>query len=702
MKNIIVYLLLLSIILGGILPKEVYAENFDKEMEKAILKVKTLFNISDDYDGFNSGVDSYDKKISFYFNWTDSSEKLANISVSTDSEGNIISYNKYDSRPEEPNSKLPKYSREEALTIALDFIKKVDSKLSTEIKLEDENNSINIWEREYNFRFTRITNNISFKDNSVNISVNKFNGEINNYYTNWDRDLIFPKPDNIISLEKAKLAYKNEIGLKLVYKTSYRYPRPMDSAEKDNKYYLTYSPLDGGRKGIDAFTGKVMNIAYHGPIFGRGEDEKEMVNDSAAAIITPEERSEIEKLSGIKDAVEIEKKAREFLKLDNEYKLESKNLYSDWNNLGEYQWSLYFTKGADDKKLPVNVTMDAKTAEIVNFNIYDNYNPNDKVQINKAQALQIAKDYLSKTVPNISNQLEYIEDEEGKDEQQSYYFRFIRKANDIYVESDGIYVGVNAVNKEINSYNLVWYKGELPPKGDIISLDKAYEILFNKIGFELAYVTIYNYEKTSGDNREIKLSYLVNTNKSVIIDAKSGDILDNSGKPIKDSKKYLYTDIDTSYAKDKIKTLSQYGVGFTTERFLPKEKIKQKDFLFLLWKSMNSYRTETESDMDIIYKDLIRSNILKSNEENREIILTKEEAVKFVIRAMQYEKIAEIKNIYADIFKDGEEIDSNLKGHMSLAYGLKIITGDGSGLIKPKYELKREDAVSIIYSYIFN
>lgn len=686
------------------MPKGVFAQDYDKEMEKAILKVKTLFNISDNYDGFNSGVNSYDKKTSFYFNWTDSSEKLANISVSTDLDGNIISYNKYDSRPQDSNSKLPNYNREEALKFALEFIGKIDPKLYSEVILDEETSPINIWDREYNFRFNRLVNNITYRDNNVSVSVDKFNGQINNYYTNWDKDLIFPKPDNIISLENAQQAYKEEIGLKLVYKTSYRYPRPMDSAEKDNKYYLTFSPLDGGRKGIDAITGKVLNLSYYGPVFGGGRmEDKEMATGNVTApIITPEERLEIEKLSGIKNISEIEKQAREILKLDIDYKLEDNNLNSDWNNPGEYQWSLYFFKEVDNQKEGANITLDAKTAELISFNIYENINPNDKAKINKAQALQIAIDYLNTKNPDKSKQLEYIEDVEIKEDQQSYYFRFIRKTDDIYVESDGIYIGVNAVNKEISSYSLIWYKGKLPPKGDIISVDKAYEILFNKIGYKLSYVTIYDYKKTSSDNREIKLGYVVNTDKSVIIDAKSGDILDNSGKPIKDNANYLYTDIDDSYAKDKIKTLSQYGIGFTAEKFLPKEKIKQKDFLYLLWKSMNSYRIETESDMDTIYKDLIGANIIKLNEENRERILTKEEAVKFVIRAMQYEKIAEIKTIYADIFKDGWDIDTNLKGHMSLAYGLKIIAGDGSGLIKPKYELKREDAANIIYNYMFN
>ena len=39
---------------------------------------------------------------------------------------------------------------------------------------------------------------------------------------------------------------------------------------------------------------------------------------------------------------------------------------------------------------------------------------------------------------------------------------------------------------------------------------------------------------------------------------------------------------------------------------------------------------------------------------------------------------------------------------MNLAYGLRIILGDGTDYIRPKYELNREDAASMVYNYLFN
>lgn len=96
------------------------------------------------------------------------------------------------------------------------------------------------------------------------------------------------------------------------------------------------------------------------------------------------------------------------------------------------------------------------------------------------------------------------------------------------------------------------------------------------------------------------------------------------------------------------------------------------------------------------------SGYIKEEEKNPEKPITKEEAVKYIIRVMRLDKVAELEDIYKDIFLDSNDISKGLKGYINLAYGLKIIIGDGSGYIRPKYELKREDAANIIFNYIFN
>lgn len=697
MKKYLILLLALSIILGSF--SYAFGEaNLDAKLEEVITKVKKTFNISNDYDNFTSRINSYDNKTFFYMSWSDSTGKLKNISVNADIDGNIIYFSQYDSVYKEPESKLAKFSKDEAVKIALDFIKKVSPDLVDNIKLVEYENTSYVWDTGYYLNFNRMENNIPFAENNISINVNKYTGEVSDYSVNWDRDLVFPSSQRIISLEEGKKAFKDKIGLKLIYKNSYT-PIRILGTDKETNYFLAYSTLDGNIKAIDALTGKKIDLNYYGPYYGRGDATMEKSMDSA--VITPEERVEIDKLTGIKSIEEIEKLARNILEIDETYKLQNKNLYSYWKNPGQYLWNLYFIKNVDENNtLSSDISLDAKTGEVLSFNRYKPIDQNAKPVINKEEALKLAQEYINKIQNDKKGKIELLNYDYLKDDAVAYYFTFIRKTDDIYVESDRISVGVDAVNKLVTSFGLDWFKGEFPPKGEIIPADKAYEVLWDKIGYELIYTRIYDFTKPEGENFEIKLVYAIKPNKPLIISPSTGELLDYSGKPYKEQKVTEYTDIESSYAKEKIKTLAEYGISFDSNEFKPKEKITQKDFLYLLWKSIYPYRTYDTVD-EVMYKDLTSMNIVRENEKNPERIVTKEEAVKFIIRAMRYDKIAEIENIFKDLWKDQKDISKGLEGHMAIAYGLKILAGDGSNNIRPKYELKREDAGSLIYNYMF-
>lgn len=687
------------IIISTLISSFAHGENaYDKKLEESIIKVKNLFNISDGYDKFTSHVNSYNGNTNFYLNWSDSKGKLNSINVNISLEGYIISYDSYPSVYKEPSTKLPVYTKEEAQRLAMDFIAKVDPTILDFIKLTPQEYPISSTDEYYYFNFTRHVNDIPFYQNSVSININKYSGEISYYYSNWDRKLEFPSPEKIITIDKGQEAFKKEIGLKPMYKSS-SYYRPFDMKDELN-HYLAYSIL-GANRGIDAFTGEKVNLDYYGPYFGMTESAKAMDTGMEGGL-TPEEQASVDKLSGLLDESVAEKKARELLNIDDSYKVNSKNLYNNYKNPDEYNWNIYFFKEVSkDKSLYMDIGLDARTGELLNFYKSIDYNPDAKPKISKDKALDIAKEYIKKIQPKKLTEIELMEDIYQEDSLVTYNFSFIRKSDEIYVENDRIYIAVDGISGEVYSYNLDWFKGDLPSKEKLIEAEKAYEVLWNKIGFELMYIKIYDYTKPENENFEIKLVYGLNQNKPVIISGTTGELLDYSGKPYKEIKPINYIDIDTSYAKDKIKTLGEYGIGFEGEEFKPKDKIKQKDLIYLLWKSMNQYRYDS-MDEEKIYNEFITQGYMKEEEKAPDNIVTKEEATKYIVRMMKMEKVAEVDGIFKEIFLDEKDISKGLKGYMTIAYGLNIIQGDGTGKIKPKYELKREDAATMIYNYLFN
>lgn len=668
-------------------------EDYDKQLEEAIVKVKKLFNIGSEYDKFDHRVSSRDGTTVFYLNWSDSKEKLGSIDVSITLDGTVISFGKWKPIYREQGPKLPKISKEEGLKIAKDFIKKASPKFADNIKQIDVSEPLNINSSGYNYHFVRIKNGIPYYNNNIDIHVDNSTGEVRNYYANWDMDLKFSDAKDIISLEKAEELYKEKIGLDLMYKTSY--------SDRSPKLFLTYSPKYANL-GINAKDGELTPLNDYYPIYEKAADMGGR-GDAPADELSPDEKDAIEDIAGLISQKDAEKIGRDILELDSEYKLNYISLYKNWRSDDSYNWQLEFIKNLDSNNYYANISIDAKTKELISFYKFGPDASDKKVQYDEEKTLEIAKEYIKKTAPDKYELVELRKSHEGfrpLEEQRRYSFGFIRKLDNAYVEQDGITITVDAIDGKVIEYRTTWTNKEFPSQDEVISIDKAYEILFDDIGIELKYVNPDRYEGIIKNKKDAILVYGLKTDKPSIIDANTGTILNYLGEPYKTPRVINYKDIDDSYAKDKINILAQYGIALPGDKFKPKEKINQKDFLYLLAKAENPY-FEIDDTKDNLYAYLINMGIIKENEKAPERIVTKEEGIKYIIRALKYDRVADLTKIYKDIFKDTEDITPELKGYISIAYGLNIVEGY-NGNLNPKAELSREDGANLIYNYLFN
>lgn len=685
--------LLALVMLITIIPFNSFADNEDKGLKEAIVRAKELFNIGNEYDNFSPEVSTRDGKNVYYLNWSDSNEKLGDISIIILEDGTVLNYSKWLPRYEESKPKLPKISREEGLKIARDFIKKVSPKFGDSISYVEVEEPLNIHTNVYRYRFVRTENGAPYYNNTIDINIDNSTGEIEDYYTNWDLSLKFPAKEDILSLEKAEELYREKIGLELIYRRVYTDRKP-DS-------FLVYGPLYMNHN-IDANSGEIVYAQdYH--FMEESADMGGMGSAIKEAELSPEEQDAIDEISGFISKEEAEKLARGILDLDSEYELRSGNLYPNWASPKEYRWQLTFEKRAEDFHYFASIGINAKTKELISFYKDMPTDPNGKAKYNKEESLKIAEDYIKKMTIDKFDKLELEENPAGTrtvKEPKSYTFRFRRKLDKAYVDGDYISLIVDATNGRIREYNMKWTGGDFPSKDNVIPVDKAYKVLFEDIGMELKYVYFDRYEGAVKEDKEATLVYGLKTDKPANIDANTGNILNNRGEPYKAPGIVKYKDIDSSYAKDKIEILAQYGIALAGEDFKPKEKITQRDFLYLLAKAKYPYGDIDKSDKEL-YRLLLNEGIIKEGEEAAEKIIIKEEAVKYLIRALKYDKLADIVEIYQDIFRDTEDIDPKLKGYVAIAYGLKIVEGS-NGKFNPKAELKREDGANMIYNYLFS
>jgi hypothetical protein len=644
--------------------------------------------------------------------------------VRIDEDGTLLLYDRY--KPEYyqgEQKRFPKVSEEEAKIIAEEFIKKVNPSVMACIRYSEDNQP-SLAHYVYYFTYARLVNDIPYYNNTVNVSINRDTGDVIYYYYNWTDELEFPDTSNVISIEEAEKAYGEKMGLKLIYQSS--------RVKDELKIFPIYVPkYDNYAFGIDAVTGEKIEIGrYYQPYYNRGVSKDEMALKQAAGgmgggevRLSPEEEKEVQEISNLISLEEAEKIARDSseIGLDNEnLSLENYNLSRDWANKDEIIWSLNFRNkpSTDSKEVYryASVSINAKTGEIKSFYTSTPYNEGDKAKDDQDAAKAAVENFLKNFKPD---KFELVDlDEEQRDRiiiledselPRTYWFHFSRKVNGIPFPGNGFSITYDAVNQKVMDFYMEWYDVKFPSVAGAISIEKANEELFEKVGLELQYKEVYPKDTKEIDyanvKPEMKLVYVVKSGKPLNLDAYTGNIVNYDGTPYKEYKIAEYTDIAGHYAEKQINMLAEYGISLEGTEFKPNQQIKQKEFFTLIVKTMNQYYApilrdnSTEEELKKMYDYLIREKIITADEKNPEAVVKREDSIKYIIRSLKYNEVAEIKGIYNCPFKDVDEIDPDLIGYITIASGLKIVNGY-NGNINPKGEMTRAEAAVMIFNYL--
>lgn len=722
MKRSIALLTAIIMLVTVFSPLSAYAEK-EKSLEEIIKIAKSKFEIPDKYTEFNYNVNTEinGSKV-WYLNWNSKDGMEGGISVSINDKGIISSYSHY--KPYDGTKRnFPKITRQEAKAKAEEFIKKINPDLLSAIRYNDNSNN-SLLEPVFYLNYTRIVNKLPFYNNFVNVEVNRETGEIQSYHSNWSEDLVFPDTSKVISLEQAQKAYKEKLGLRLVYLSSY-------DGKKLNIFPAYVAKYDISEC-IDALTGEKISLqpGYYGP-YGYGgmgdmrlaSTKEEAKAGAANVVLTPEEKDAIEKVSKLLTKEEAEKKAREFkyLEITSEYKLGSANLSKEWGIPDDFTWYLYFEKApsSDNREYKsASARINAATGEIRGF--HTNYpNSANEGKIDEAAGKKAVEDFLKELQPSKFSQTEF------DDTQKTFYplfadnkkpaqfnFRYIRKVNGAYFPGNALSVSYDAVNGKVLSYDMNWFNTEFPSVDKAISVDAAHEKLNKDIGFELQYSVKYTDEQylkygpgSAASKSEVRIVYAPKREKPLILDANTGVILNYDGQPYKEVKPIVYSDISGHFAEKQINALADNGIALEGIEFKPDSEITQKDFLYMVAKSLhyNIYEPyavkDQKSETDKLYAFLIREGVIKENEKAPGASVTKEEGVRYLIRALKYDKVADIKGIYICSFKDKNKISPDLIGYVSIAQGLKIVNGT-NGYLDPKKKLTRAEGAIMLYNYM--
>ncbi len=229
-------------------------------------------------------------------------------------------------------------------------------------------------------------------------------------------------------------------------------------------------------------------------------------------------------------------------------------------------------------------------------------------------------------------------------------------------------------------------------------LFRSYEQFFKNVGLSLTY-------RTSSDGFASP-AYIVNPQIPAIIDAMSGEVLTYDGKPFKPSRSLMYVGLEGHYANTAAISLADCDIFVSQGDVFLDDYIYQKDFIALLAailpEGMPIYEKQsgmTDEDYEMIYNLFITKDVIEKAAVNYNAYVTRQEAVKYLLRSAGYKDVAELKGIFKMPFHDSDEISPELYGYVAIARGLKLISGS-YGYFEPQKNLTNADALIMVYNYL--
>lgn len=674
MKKLLSTMLALSMLASAF--TAVYA---DDDMAKIIADVKARVGITEEYPDFSSDISKDDNMTTYYLNWEDD-ENDKSISVTYNSDDVITSYNKYEFEEDrERDLSIPQITAEDAKSKAQSFIDKLNPNNKGEFVVVNGRNNNSALSGDYSFGVESFKNGVKIDGSYGNVNVERNTGEVKSMYISYQHIVNFADISNVISADEAKKAYKEKLGLELVYQ-SY-------SDEKKIIMFPAYEEKDS-HKYINAVTGEVYKPKERN---FRGFAKYAMAEDSAASnameaggagSLSRVEREELDKIDGLISKADIEKQVRnnKLFDITSDMKLDNINLNRNYYDSNAYSYSMSFSN--DDKY--ASVTADAKTGEIQSY--YGNLS--EVVYKNSVSAGETAEEKTDEEKTKAD--AEKIFNELAKNKKSEYEFTsvndysvvYTRIVNGVKVQRDTIGITVDKDGK-LTNYNMSYTTNtEFPDVKGILTEDTAADTMFEAIAYNVTYIPEYNEDGTVTAEAVYKFDSFIRLNPF------TGEAVNYRNEHDTDiASAYEYSDIENHWAKEQIKSLASYGIGFDNSEFKPDEKITERDFMYLLTKTFEPYRISIDSK---IYK------MDGKTEASSTEPVTRESAAIMMIQKMGAEKFAKYNDIYVTPFNDVTEN----KGYIALLSAMKVVKGDTKGNFNPKNNMTRAEAACMIYNYL--
>lgn len=689
MKKVICLLMVIVSICTNIAFADTSESTLTSEMSQKLAVVKSRIGDTEIYDTFYGDKRSYEAGDVYRFTWeTTGDDVYKRLYVTVNNEDVITNH----SENEETISyelKQPTVNKMSAVAAA-EYAEKLIFQINPDLKgcirvqipeYED------LYTGEYSFNLQRTVNGYDVYGDTGYITISPDCSKILHFYLNYTCGLNFDVSSSFISKEQAFRAYKEKLGLKMLYEIEY-------TSEKTRTVKLVYVPSEDYNTYINAVSGeifKVNNYSQYRSVSKNMSAAGAMTEDSASDEISfsKAEQAELDKLSDLLTVEETEKilRSNDVLIIPDEAKLMSHSVNKDYYSTDDYSYRLNFENLAAGNSY--SVTSDAKTGEITDYYHYKEFSSEEV--ISDEQAKQIADNAVKKLLPTLftsdENNTYVLENSENGN---SVYRRYV---NGVACDFNTIRISVDKSNSTIRSFSFDCYNLEFPDPSRAIGTDEIHNTLFNASDYHIVYMPS-TVESESMFFEAVPVYAFASGSRR--FDAFEGTIANYA-----DNEKIVdYDDIDGHYASEAIDTLRRFGIGFAGGKYGPERIITQGEFTVLLDAVFNYGHPpvvlKNGYDYGDAYNYAIRNSIISVEDKNHELPLTREMACIMLVKAMGYGEVASLDEIYVSKFDD---VTDNI-GYISILSAMGIVKGEGNGNFEPHSQLTRADAAIMLYSYL--
>jgi len=687
MKKVVSLLLITVMLLSSLCVSADTA--LSEDMQKALIRVKTLVDVPSELDEFSSFVTTNGDKKGYSFEWRNK-DYSKSMSVSCDSEGRITSY--YNYSVQDSDKKISKVSKQEIIDFANSFLRKTvpDAFVSaTDTFVYDEKSYNARGNLRYSLEFDRYRNSLPVKDNYANISLGIKDDKIyvRNMSVNFEYDAQF---DDGEIIENFVEMYKEKFPVEMVYCDEYNYNKT-NAGEPNRKSVLIYRIKDNNSGYISLKDGEIVAEDSKYELYR----EENAVMDSLTAggssankeMLTEQEIKELSHIEGLLSIEKIEStlKALPYINFTSSLKLSASNLTK--NEEGEYFYRLQYRTQDDKQYRFLNAVVNAKNATLISLTNNGGYDTASDITLTEKQkksAEEKALSFINKVAPERLSECEKASSESYGNIVNSSYVRMV---NDVRYIDNGIDVAFDAKNNIVTSYRSDFYDTQFADVNSAIDETAAYEKILEYSPVTPMYIL--------RGGKYIKAATL--QKYGVSIDALSGEVRN----VYEDSNtSFSYSDIKGHWVEEAATKLSEIQIGISGGVLNPEGEISQADFFRIMCsgiidKYYNSYNEEE------LYERLIYDKIIDETQKAPQQAITRENAFIYIIRLAGLEKVAKLADIYKVKYTDGSNLaDSNL-GYAAILSGLGVICGDG-GNLRPQDNLTRAESVIMLYRYLLS